>query len=130
MSEFGFYSISLERIDRIRPNFVYTSSLTRSSLVLSIVVFRKFATDLRLLIHVRIWFLLHILRMNVHNITKFCIHIIIDKIYVGIVKHHFFCKFATKFRPLIDVRNGPTMDCGVSCPLPIEKNYFTDLRSI
>ena len=33
MSEFGFYSISWERIDRIRPNFVYTSSLTRSMLV-------------------------------------------------------------------------------------------------
>ena len=26
--------------------------------------------------------------MNGQNLTKFCIHIIIDKIYVGIVKHH------------------------------------------
>ena len=26
--------------------------------------------------------------MNGQNLTKFCIHIIIDKIYVWIVKHH------------------------------------------
>ena len=41
--------------------------------------------------------------MNKHNLTKFCIHIIIDKICVGIVKRH-FCKFATELWPLIDVR--------------------------
>ena len=41
--------------------------------------------------------------MNKHNLTKFCIHIIIDKILDGIVKRH-FCKFATGLRPLIDVR--------------------------
>ena len=34
---------------------------------------------------------------------KFCIHIIIDKIYVGIVNLH-FRKFATELWPLIDVR--------------------------
>ena len=34
--------------------------------------------------------LLHILRMNGQNSTKFCIHIIFDKIYIGIVKRHFF----------------------------------------
>ena len=28
--------------------------------------------------------------MNKHNLTKFCIHIIIDKICVGIVKRHSF----------------------------------------
>ena len=28
--------------------------------------------------------------MNGQNLTKFCIHIIIDKIYVGIVNRHFF----------------------------------------
>ena len=39
-----------------RPNFVYTSSLTRSMLVLQIIVFRKFATELRPLIDVRICF--------------------------------------------------------------------------
>ena len=38
------------------------------------------------MIDIRIWFLLHILRMNVHNLTKFYIHIIIDKIYFEIVK--------------------------------------------
>ena len=31
-------------------------------------------------------------------------HIIIDKIYVGIVKHHFH-KFATELQPLVDVIN-------------------------
>ena len=73
--------------------------------------FRKFVTELRQdlswdckasffanlqqslelwpLIYVRIWFLLNILRMNGQNLTKFCIHIIIDKIYIGIVKHYF-----------------------------------------
>ena len=34
-------------------------------------------------------FLLNVFRMNGQKITKFCIHIIIDKIYVGIVKRHF-----------------------------------------
>ena len=37
--------------------------------------FFKFATELRLLIDVRIWLLLNILRMNGQNFTKFCIHI-------------------------------------------------------
>ena len=32
--------------------------------------------------------LLNILRMNGQNLTKFCMHILIDKIYIGIVKHH------------------------------------------
>ena len=82
LKEFGFYSISSERIDRIRPNFVYTSSLTRSTLVCKSLFFRKFATELRPLIDSRIRFLLYILRMNGQNLTKFCIHIIIDKIYV------------------------------------------------
>ena len=45
----------------------------------------------------RIWYLLNILRMNQQNSTKFCIQIIIDKSYVGIVKHHFL-------QPLIEVR--------------------------
>ena len=41
------------------------------------------------LIHVRIWFLLNILKTNRQIETKFCIHIIIDKIYVGNVNHCF-----------------------------------------
>ena len=51
--------------------------------------FRKFATELRPLIDVRIWVLLNILRTNLQIETKFCINIIIDKIYVDIVNHCF-----------------------------------------
>ena len=47
--------------------------------------FGKFATELRSLIDVRIKFLLNILKTNRPIKTKFCIHIIIDKIDVGIV---------------------------------------------
>ena len=66
--------------------------------------FGKFATGLRQLIDVRIKFLLDILKTNRPIKTKFCIHIIIDKIYVVIYKSFFFCKFATELLPLIDVR--------------------------
>ena len=66
-------------------------------------IFGKFATELRPLIDVRIEFLLNILRTNRAIKTKFCIHIIIDKTYVGNV-NHFFRKFITELRPLIDVR--------------------------
>ena len=59
--------------------------------------FGKFATESRPLIDVRIWFLLNILKTNRPIKTKFCTHIIIDKIYVR--------KFAKELRPLIDVRN-------------------------
>ena len=41
--------------------------------------------------------------MNGQNLTKFCIHIIIDKINVGVVNHH-FPKFATELQPLNDVK--------------------------
>ena len=57
------------------------------------------------MIDVRNCFLLNIFRMDGQNLTKFCIHFIIDEIYVTIVKHH-FRKFATELRPLIYVRNG------------------------
>ena len=66
--------------------------------------FSKFATELRPLIDVRIEFLRNILKTNGPIKTKFCIHLIIDKIYVGKLNHCFFCKFATELRPLIDVR--------------------------
>ena len=46
--------------------------------------FGKFATELRPLIDVRIQFLLNIFKTNRPIKTKFCIHIIIDNIYVGI----------------------------------------------
>ena len=66
--------------------------------------FSKFATELRPLIDVRIKFLLNILKTNRPIKTKFCIHILIDKIYVVICKSLFFCNFAAELRPLIDVR--------------------------
>ena len=49
--------------------------------------FGKFAIELRPLINVRIEFRLNILKTNRPIKTKFCIHIIIDKIYVGNVNH-------------------------------------------
>ena len=63
--------------------------------------FGKFATELPSLIDVRIEFLFNILKTNRPIKTKFCKHIIIDKIYFGIVNHCFFHKLATKLRPLI-----------------------------
>ena len=51
--------------------------------------FGKFAIELQSLINVRIEFLLNILKTNRPIKTKFCIHIIIDKIYVGNVNHSF-----------------------------------------
>ena len=56
--------------------------------------FGKFATELWPLIYVRIEFFLNISKTNRPIKTKFCIHIIIDKIYVGIVNHCFsqICK--------------------------------------
>ena len=40
-------------------------------------------------------FPINILRMNKQNLTNFCVHIHIDKIYVGIVTRG-FCKFVTE----------------------------------
>ena len=51
--------------------------------------FGKFATESLPLIDVRIEFLLNILKKNRPIKTKFCIHIIIDKIYFGIVNRCF-----------------------------------------
>ena len=66
--------------------------------------FGKFATELLPLIDVRFKFLLYISKTIRLIKTKFCIHIIIDKIYIFICKSLFFRKFATELRPLIDVR--------------------------
>ena len=66
----------------MRPNFVHTNIIDKSYVG---IVLRKFATELWPLIHIRIWFLLNILRTIWQNETKFWIHIIIDKIYVGIM---------------------------------------------
>ena len=51
--------------------------------------FGSFATELLTLIDVRIEFLLNILKTNIPIKTKFCIHIMIDKIYIGIIYHCF-----------------------------------------
>ena len=51
--------------------------------------FRKIATELLPLIDVRINFFLNILKTNRPIKTKFCIHIITDKIYFGIVNDCF-----------------------------------------
>ena len=50
---------------------------------------RPKAAELWPLKDVRNWFLLNILRMDGQNLTKFCIHIIINKIYIAILKRHF-----------------------------------------
>ena len=47
--------------------------------------FSKFETELLPLINIRIEFLLNILKRNRPIKTKFCIHIIVVKIYFGIV---------------------------------------------
>ena len=51
--------------------------------------FGKFATEFLPLMDVRIEFLLNILKTNRPIKTKFCIHIIMDKIYFGIVNRCF-----------------------------------------
>ena len=51
--------------------------------------FGELAIESRPLIDVRIEFLLNILKTNRPIKTKFCLHIIIDKIYVGNVNHCF-----------------------------------------
>ena len=54
-----------------------------------ISILGKFASELLPLIDVRIEFLLNILKTNRPIKNKCCIHIIIDKIYFGIVNHCF-----------------------------------------
>ena len=65
--------------------------------------FGKFETELLPLINVRIEFLLNILKTNRPIKTKFCIHIIIDKIYVGIVNLCFSANLQ-ELLSLIDVK--------------------------
>ena len=60
----------------------------------------KFATELLPLIDVRIEFLLNILKTYRPIKTKFCIHIIIDKIYFGIVNHFFFSQIGNRVTAL------------------------------
>ena len=63
--------------------------------------FGKFATELRPLIDVRIKFLLNISKTNRPIKTKFCIHIIIDKIYVVICKSLFFLNLQQSYVPCL-----------------------------
>ena len=62
--------------------------------------FGKYATELRPLIDVRIKFLLNILKTSRPIKTKFCIHIIIDKIYVVICKSLFFLQICNRVTAL------------------------------
>ena len=59
--------------------------------------FGKFETELLSLINVRIEFLLNILKTNRPIKTKFCIHIIIDKIYFS--KLLFFANWQESYGP-------------------------------
>ena len=61
--------------------------------------FGKFATVLRPLIDVRIQILLNILKTNRPIKNKFCIHIIIVKIYVVICKSLFFPNLQQSYGP-------------------------------
>ena len=61
--------------------------------------FGKFATELWALIDVRIKFLLNILNTNRLIKTKFCIHIMIDEIYVVICKSLFFANLEQSYHP-------------------------------
>ena len=63
--------------------------------------FGKFATELRPLIDVRIEYLFNISKTNIPINTKFCKHIIIDKIYVGNVNHCFFGNLQQSYGPLL-----------------------------
>ena len=63
--------------------------------------FGKFATELLPLIDVRIEFLFNIIKTNRPIKTKFCKHIIIDKIYFSIVNG---CFSQIGNKPLIDVK--------------------------
>ena len=61
--------------------------------------FGKFETELLPLINVRIEFLLNILKTNRLIKTKFCVHIIIDKIYFWYSKLLFFANWQESYGP-------------------------------
>ena len=69
--------------------FIYAFILTRSKLGLLHIIYRTFVLELWTLIYAKISFPFNILRTNGQNFNKFNICIHIDKIYVGIVTHHF-----------------------------------------
>ena len=59
----------------------------------------KFAKELLPLIDVRIEFLFNIFKTNRPIKTKFCNHIIINKIYFGIVNRCFFANWQESYGP-------------------------------
>ena len=76
-------------MNTLAPSFLYESSsflqVTRTCMKAWMSSnLGKFATELLPLIDVRIEFLLNILKTYRPIKTKFCIHIIIDKIYFGL----------------------------------------------
>ena len=85
-------------MNTLAPSFLIRSSsflqVTRTGIKAWISLnFGKFETDLPPLIDVRIKFLLNILKTNRQIKTKFCIHIIIDKMFAVICKSLFFANF-------------------------------------
>ena len=69
--------------------YIYAFILTRSMLGLLHIIFHSFVTELWPVIYAKMSFPFNILRTNRQNFTKLHICIHIDKIYVGIVTHHF-----------------------------------------
>ena len=61
--------------------------------------FSKFETELLSLIDFRIKFMLNISKTNRLIKTKFCIHIIIDEIYIFICKSLFFANLQQSYGP-------------------------------
>ena len=61
--------------------------------------FQQICNRVTALIDVRIEFFLNILKTNRPIKTKFCIHIIIDKIYVVICKSLFFANLPQSYGP-------------------------------
>ena len=75
----------------LAPSFLirYSSYLQVTRTSITSRTSSKFATELLPLIDVRIEFLFNILKTNRPIKSKFCKHIIIDKIYFGIVNRCF-----------------------------------------
>ena len=71
-------------MDRMRPNFCMHIIIDKIDVGIVNRCFLQICNRVTTLIDVRIWFLLHILRMNGQNLTKFSTHIIIDKINMHI----------------------------------------------
>ena len=69
--------------------FIFAGNKENQQSLDRVWILARWVAELRPLIDVRNWFLYNILRMDGQYLTKFCKHIIIDKIYFAIVKLHF-----------------------------------------